>query len=116
FADVAVIESSRLARIRAKEKQRHGRHSNPSVVRTFGSKALTDGAGVEYFINTDLPFSTTFSGSGAASEASFTGPVNADTSGGGTVSTTLTDAYDGYNTLCVSLTGATGPCNAADTA
>lgn len=115
FADVAVIERSRLDRIRAKEKNKHGDRHN-RLIKSFGDQALIDAGGVQYFINTDLPFSSTSSGSGAASEASYTGPVNADTSGGGSVSTTLTDAFDGYNSLCVSLTGATGPCDISDTA
>ncbi|MEP7011387.1 MAG: hypothetical protein ABJC13_13780 [Acidobacteriota bacterium] len=117
FADVAVIESGRLARIRATEKLRHSGHRRDrALIKSFGDKELVDAAGVQYFINTDLPFSTTFSGSGAATEANFTGPVNADTSGGGSVSATLTDAYDGYNSLCVSFTGAVGPCVASDVA
>jgi len=116
FADVAVIERNHLGRIRAKEKQKHGNRHDRSLIKSFGDQALIDAGGVQYFINTDLPFSSTSSGSGAASEASYTGPVNADTSGGGSVSTTLTDAFDGYNSLCVSLTGATGPCDISDTA
>ena len=51
---------------------------------------------------------------GRASEASYTGPVSATTSGGGTVSTTLTDAFDGYNSICISTTGGTGPCVTGD--
>jgi uncharacterized repeat protein (TIGR01451 family) len=34
----------------------------------------------------------------------------ASTTAGGVVSTSLSDAFDGYNALCVSLTNATGPC------
>lgn len=115
FADVSVIESSHLARIRAKEKAKHG-HGSKALIKSFADQQLIDAGGVKYFINTDLPFSTTFSGSGAATDAVFTGPVNADTSGGGSVSTTLDDAFAGYNSLCVSLTGATGPCDISDTA
>lgn len=108
-ADVSIVEHRNVARQAAgKEKPEHARRSNPA--KAAGSQALTDGSGLEYFINTDITFATTSSASGAASEASYTGPVAATTSGGGTVSTTLNDAFDGYNTLCVSTTGATGPC------
>ena len=43
---------------------------------------------------TRAPEATTEPTSGAASEASYTGPVNATTSGNGTVSSTLNDAFD----------------------
>lgn len=75
-----------------------------------GSIALTDASGMEYFINTDITFTTSSSASGAASEASYTQAVNATTLNGGLVSTTLNDAFDGYNSLCVSFDGGTGPC------
>ncbi len=108
FADVAVIERSRLNRHSKKAKTKHG------LIKNFGDQMLIDAAGVEYFINTNVSQSSTASGSGAATDAAFTGAVNADTSGGGTVSTTLDDAFAGYNSLCVSLTGATGPCDTSD--
>lgn len=75
-----------------------------------GSLQLTDSAGFKYFFNTNITFSTSSSASGAASEASYTGPVMASTSAGGSIASTLNDAFDGYGTICVSLTGATGPC------
>lgn len=75
-----------------------------------GEQALVDASGLEYFINTDITFTTSSSASGAASEASYTGSVNADTSGGGTVAATLDDAFDGNGSLCVSTNGGTGPC------
>lgn len=88
-----------------------GRASGGSIhPSATGSQALTDSSGFEYFINTNITFATTSSASGAASEASYTGPVNADTSGGGTVSTTLNDAFDGYESICVSFDGDVGPC------
>jgi hypothetical protein len=65
--------------------------------------ALTDAHGLKYFINTAITFATSSSASGAASEASFTHPVVASTSGGGTTASTLNDAFDGYNTLALSL-------------
>jgi hypothetical protein len=73
-----------------------------------GSQGLVDGSGFKWFINTNITFSTTSSASAAASEGSFTHPVAASTLNGGTTSSTLNDQYDGYNTLAVSLTGATG--------
>lgn len=75
-----------------------------------GSIQLIDSAGLKYFINTNITFSTSSSASGAASEASYTGPIAASTSAGGTTMSTLSDMFDGYNGLCVSLTNATGPC------
>lgn len=81
-----------------------------------GAQSLVDASGLKYFINTDITFATTSSASGAVSEASYVAPVVATTSGGGTVSATLGDAFDGYNSLCISMTGATGPCSAVDPA
>jgi uncharacterized repeat protein (TIGR01451 family) len=75
-----------------------------------GSVQLIDSAGLKYFINTNITFSTSSSASGAASEASYTNAIVASTSGGGTTTSTLSDMFDGYNGLCVSLTNATGPC------
>lgn len=76
-----------------------------------GSQALTDASSLEYFINTDITFSTSSSASGAASEASYYSSVAADTAMGGTMPAALSDGFDGYNTLCVSFDGATGPCD-----
>ncbi len=75
-----------------------------------GSVNLVDASGLEYFVNTDITFSTSSSASGAASEASYTQAVNASTLNGGVDASTLNDAFDGYNTLCVSTNGGTGPC------
>jgi hypothetical protein len=113
FADVTVLERHGLNRhgqIRKVDPDKAKHRSTKAVVRV-GDQALTDASGLEYFINSNITFLTTSSASGAASEASYTGPVNADTSGGGTVSTTLTDAFDGYGAICVSTTGNTGPCS-----
>src|SRR6185369_1080097 len=81
-----------------------------------GSVQLVDSGGLQYFINTDITFSTSSSASGAASEASYTGPIVASTSAGGTTMSTLSDMFDGYNGLCVSLTNATGPCETGNAA
>lgn len=66
-----------------------------------GSRRLVDGDGVEYFVNTNITFSTSSSASGAMSEASYTHNVSATTLNGGEVQSRLNDAYDGYETLCV---------------
>lgn len=89
-----------------RDAQKAGGGTRPNT----GERALTDSSGFEYFINTDITFATSSSASGAASEASYTAPVNATTSAGGVVATTLNDAFDGYGALCVSLDGGTGPC------
>jgi uncharacterized repeat protein (TIGR01451 family) len=85
-----------------------------------GDLTLIDASGLEYFINTNItsfvPFSSGSSASAGASEASYTAPVVASTLNGGTVMSTLNDAFDGYNSLCVSLTGATGPCSTVNPA
>jgi uncharacterized repeat protein (TIGR01451 family) len=103
----------------AKRAAKHARHAHGGRVEAqsfrvapnaTGSVALVDAAGLRYFINTNITFSTSSSASGAASEASFTGPIVASTSAGGTVMSTLSDMFDGYASICVSLTGATGPC------
>jgi uncharacterized repeat protein (TIGR01451 family) len=82
---------------------------HPAIFAT-GSIGLVDAGGLKYFINTNITFSTSSSASGAASEASYTHAIAASTSAGGTVMTTLNDMFDGYNSLCVSLTNSTGPC------
>jgi uncharacterized repeat protein (TIGR01451 family) len=80
-----------------------------------GDISLIDASGLQYMINTNItafgPFSSGSSASAGASEANFTAPVVASTLNGGTITSTLTDMFDGYNSICVSLTGATGPCS-----
>jgi hypothetical protein len=110
YADVSVVERQGLTR-RGLARKVDAKKKHHRVVANFGDQPLTDASGLEYFINSNITLLTTSSASGAASEASYTGPVNADTSGGGTVSTTLTDAFDGYGAICVSTTGNTGPCS-----
>lgn len=68
-----------------------------------GAIALTDASHLEYFINTGITFSTSSSASGAMSEASYTTSVLATTKNGGTVLEKLSDAFDGYNSICLSL-------------
>ena len=112
-ADVAMVEHRTL---------RHGLHTKAGhvvkpgekpgvpVVRATGSQGLIDASGLKFFINTNITFSTTSSASGAASEASYTHAVAATTLNGGTTSSTLNDAYDGYNTLCISLNNTVANC------
>ena len=96
--------------IQAKDKKRR----RALAPQGTGSQQLDDAAGVKYFVNTDITFSTSSSASGAMSEASFTHTVTATTSGGGTVQSKLEDAYDGYNGLCISLNGTTDACETGD--
>jgi uncharacterized repeat protein (TIGR01451 family) len=101
----------------AKHEAKGGRHhAQAGRATTFatGSVQLVDAGGLKYFINTDVTFTTSSSASGAASEASYTGPIAASTSAGGSVMMTLSDMFDGYNALCVSLTNSTGPCSVFD--
>ncbi|HSU82607.1 MAG TPA: hypothetical protein VLR69_09320 [Thermoanaerobaculia bacterium] len=108
-ADVSLVERKSLAHdFPTKAKPEHvnrGAHN-----RATGSQALIDNSGVKYFINTNITFSTSSSASGAMSEASYTHAVAATTLNGGTTSSTLNDAYDGYNTLCLSLNNTVATC------
>jgi hypothetical protein len=61
-----------------------------------GAISLVDGGKLKFFINTNITFMTSSSASGAASEASYTQSVIATTSGGGTQTIKLNDAFDGY--------------------
>ena len=98
-ATTADPKSAAAKRLRASEIEGD---SNPLATPfATGSHALIDGSGVEYFINTDISFSTNSSASAAMSEASYTHSVSASTSHGGTVQSRLNDSYDGYESLCV---------------
>src|SRR5258708_29553282 len=103
----------------AKKAAKHARHTHSGRVQgqsyrvasnATGSVTLIDAAGLKYFINPNITFNTSSSASGAASEASYTVPIAASTSAGGTVMSALSDMFDGYGAMCVSLSGATGPC------
>ena len=118
LADVKVTDvgawrdQQRAAKVAKKEKRARAAARSAALsvsALATGSQRLVDQSGLEYFINTDITFSTSSSASGAASEASYTGPVQATTLNGGLVATTLNDAFDGYNALCLS-SSATGPC------
>lgn len=84
-------------------------------IQATGSKRLTDANGLEFFINTHITFNTSSSASGAASEASFVGPVQATTLNGGFVASTLNDAFDGYNAVCVDIGDTRGAVQCNDT-
>lgn len=102
-ASVSIIERKTMFK---KTKSGGGKHPGGAT----GSQALIDAQGVKYFINTNITFSTSSSASGAASEASYTHAVAASTLNGGTTSSTLNDAYDGYNTMCLSLNNTVATC------
>lgn len=123
--DSVTREARHAANQLKREAKRARRHSgslkpgtlsfHPGALST-GSIALIDAAGLKYFINTGLTFSTSSSASGAASEASYSGPIVASTVGGGVTNSMLSDMFDGYQGMCVSLTNATGPCQTGNAA
>ncbi len=98
FADVSILE----------RKVGHRKVNKPGGA--TGSQGLIDAQGLKYFINTNITFSTTSSASGAMSEASFTHAVHATTLNGGTTSSTLNDAFDGYQSICLSLNNTVAQC------
>lgn len=111
-ADVAMVEHRTLRRdLHAKAGHfKVGEKPNVPVTRATGSQGLIDASGLKYFVNTNITFNTTSSASGAMSEASYTHAVAATTLNGGTTSSTLNDAFDGYNTLCLSLNNMVANC------
>lgn len=115
MADVVVLAAGASKdghRVKVGDKsQRAAAKAQPGrVPDATGSVTLTDLSGVEYFINTDITFSTSSSASGAMSEASYANAVAATTLNGGTVASTLNDAFDGYNTMCVTTDGTSSTC------
>ena len=68
-----------------------------------GEVTLVDASGLEFWINTNITSSTwSSSASGALSDATGTTSVSGvTTTGGDTVTTTLSDAFDGYNGILV---------------
>lgn len=111
-ADVSLTDRKSYA------KQMKSKGTNLGIApKATGSVSLTDGSGLQWFFNDNITFNTTSSASGAASEASYVAPVSATTQAGGVVSATLNDAFDGYNSICISTTpGKTGPCSTSDAA
>jgi hypothetical protein len=121
-ADVVLTDrqaAEKEARKKQAQAQRKEARNNPVLgavgeKTATGSQHLIDNSGLQWFINTDIAFSTSSSASGAASEATYTNAVAATTSAGGTTSSTLNDLYDGYNTLGVSFDGSLGPVSTGD--
>ncbi|MCL4695114.1 MAG: hypothetical protein KJ060_21705 [Candidatus Hydrogenedentes bacterium] len=79
-----------------------------------GSLSLVDASGLEYFINSDITFSTSTMASGAISDASYTTSVTATTSAGGSTVAPLLNAFDGYGNMFVNgvvynMNGGTAP-------
>jgi IPTL-CTERM motif len=109
-AEVTLTERKTLHQQLAHDAKDKPARTRPNGDKATGSQALIDASGLKYFINTNITFSTSSSASGAMSEASYTQAVAATTLNGGTTSSTLNDAFDGYNSICISPTGATGPC------
>jgi hypothetical protein len=91
-----------LGGVKLTKAQRRGDALEPH---NTGSGGLVDKADMEWFVNTNITFSTTSSASAAFSEASFQKAVTASTLNGGTVQSQLNDAYDGYNAIYTSLNG-----------
>ncbi len=107
-ADVSMVEHQALRKNLRTPKPPKIKNGHP--VKATGSQGLIDASGLKFFINTNITFSTTSSASGAASEASYTHAVAATTMNGGTTSSTLNDAYDGYNSICLSLNNTVANC------
>jgi len=107
LADVSftTADSIRAAKVDKKAAKKAARHQTPVGRRALatGSISLIDASGLKYFINTNITFSTSSSASGAMSEASYTHAVQATTSMGGNVASTLNDMFDGYNTICLNI-------------
>jgi hypothetical protein len=112
-AEVTLTERKTLHQQLAHDAKDKPARTRPNGDKATGSQALIDASGLKYFINTNITFSTSSSASGAMSEASYTQAVAATTLNGGTTSSTLNDAFDGYNSICIAPTGATGPCQSA---
>jgi hypothetical protein len=99
--------SMRQAKRNMRQARLHARGRGPNAT---GSQALIDASGLKWFINTDITFNTTSSASAAMSEASYTHAVAATTIGGDPTSSTLNDAFDGYNSVCLSLDNTVAQC------
>jgi hypothetical protein len=109
-AEVTLTERKTLHQQLAKDAKDKPVRTRPNGEKARGSQTLIDASGLKYFINTNITFSTSNSASGAMSEASYTQAVAATTLNGGTTSSTLNDAFDGYNAICIGQSGNTGPC------
>jgi hypothetical protein len=113
-AEVTLTERKTLHQQLAHDAKDKPARTRPNGDKATGSQALIDSSGLKYFINTNITFSTSNSASGAMSEASYTAAVAATTLNGGTTSSTLNDAFDGYGAICIGQVGDNGPCPEAD--
>jgi hypothetical protein len=113
-ADVALLEAPAGKDFADKPKLRQRMRGTSSTggftPNATGSIGLIDNSHFKWFLNTNITFSTSSSASGGMSEGSYTVAVNASTLNGGTVASTLNDAYDGYNSLCLSLNNTVATC------
>lgn len=120
--ELAARKAANQAKKQLKRSRHRGNGANGTMraqsarlgANATGSISLVDASGLQYFLDTNITFSTSSSASGSASEASFVAPIIASTSAGGTTTSSLDDMFDGYNTICVSFTGATGRCVTGD--
>jgi hypothetical protein len=122
-ADIVLTDKQTIKRqqIKLEKKVEHQNRTRQPIGRTgvmnaqaTGDINLIDGDGLEWFLNSDITFDTTSSASGAMSEASYTTSVTATTLGGGTVDATLSDAFDGYNSIALTVNGDLGPVDTGD--
>src|SRR5437762_3250581 len=103
----ALRDANAAKRAAKKAKHTHGAtstfafHNPGALANGVGNIQLIDSSGLKYFINSNVTFSTSSSASAAASEASYIAPVQASTSAGALVASSLSDMFDGYNGLCV---------------
>jgi len=107
-SSVLIADVSLLERRAAGRKSSKGKPHVPN--KATGSIKLIDAQGLQYFINTNITFSTSSSASAAMSEASFSHAVAASTLNGGTTASTLNDAFDGYEAMCLSLNNTVATC------
>src|ERR1700728_3920524 len=78
-ADVSLVERKAL--------NKSGKSKGPGHrTSATGSQSLIDNEGLQFFINTNITFTTSSSASAAMSEASYTHSVAASTLNGGTTS------------------------------
>ncbi|GEM_PF-1847197 len=127
-ADVVLTDKQQIQRQQSKLEKKTGHRSRPGSTRvglstapgrvvplgTSGNAYLIDASGLEWFLNTDITYTTSSSASGAMSDATYTTSVQATTSSGSSTWTTLSDAFDGYNALAVNFVGHTGPATTGD--
>lgn len=127
-ADVVLTDKQQIQRQQSKLEKKTGHRARAGSTRVgtptatgrtvplglTGTNDLIDASGLEWYLNTDVTYTTSSSASGAMSEASYTTSVQATTSSGSSTWTTLSDAFDGYNALAINFVGHTGPATTGD--